>query len=171
MATEPRVALREATADDAATIATLVRWLARATGEEHKVLSAPDDFARHGFGSAPAFRALLAERDGEAIGLALWFYNFSSWRGELGAYLQDIYVDEAARGTGLGRRLLAATAQRAQADGATHLRLSVAADNEGARAFYEHLGFTYRDDECIYQVADAGFDALASLAPDTDSHR
>lgn len=171
MATEPQAALRDATAEDAATIAALVRRLARTTGEEHKVSSNADDFARHGFGATPAFHALLAERDGIAVGLALWFYNFSTWRGELGAYLQDIYVDEAERGSGLGRRLLAATAARARTDGATHLRLSVAKDNDGARLFYEHLGFTYRDDECIYQVADAGFDALASLAPDTDRHR
>ena len=167
MAAESRTVLREATAGDAATIATLIRQLARATGEEHKVGSGPGDFARHGFGPSPAFRALIAERDGRAVGLTLWFYNFSSWRGELGAYLQDIYVDDALRGTGLGRRLLAETARRSRADGATHLRLSVASDNEAAREFYEHLGFTYRDDECIYQVADARFDALAARAPET----
>ncbi len=155
------IVVREAVVDDAATLATLIRRLGTATGEAHKVTSRAEDFARHGFGASPAFHSLLAEREGEACGLALWFYNFSSWRGDLGAYLLDLYVDETERGTGLGRRLLLETARRARAGGATHLRLSVASDNDGARAFYAHLGFTYRDDECIYQVSDAAFDALA----------
>lgn len=158
------ISIRRAVAADAAVISRLITRLADATGEGHKIRSRPEDFAAHGFGERPAFFGLVAESNGEPVGLALWFYNFSSWRGDLGAYLQDLYVDDRFRGTGLGRSLLAETARVARGDGATHLRLSVATDNDPARAFYDHLGFTYRDDECIYQVADAAFERLADQA-------
>ena len=156
------IIIRKANPADAGSIAELVRRLAQATGETDKVKSCADDFLRFGFSTPPAFIALLAERDGSAVGLSLWFYDFSSWRGELGVYLQDLYVDDDLRGSGLGRRLLAATAAAAIADGATHLRLSVAADNAAARRFYQHLGFTHRDDERTYQVSDEAFTSLAT---------
>lgn len=156
------ITLRPVTPADAADIARMVRRLAEATGELHKVRSTAEDFARHGFGDAPAFLGMLALCGDQPVGLSLWFYNFSSWRGDLGVYLQDIYVDEELRGRGIGKRLLAETVRRARADGATHLRLSVATDNDTAREFYARLGFTYRDDECIYQIADAAFGELAA---------
>jgi len=166
VSTPEGVRIRSAVESDAAVIARTILKLAEATGETHKVKSRASDFARHGFGPRPAFLGLLAEHEAhpEPVGLALWFYNFSSWRGDLGAYLQDLWVDEALRGSGLGRGLLAESARRAKADGATHLRLSVATDNSAARAFYARLGFTYRDDECIYQVADETFERLAALS-------
>ncbi|MDZ7644623.1 MAG: GNAT family N-acetyltransferase [Woeseiaceae bacterium] len=165
------VTVRPVERSDAGAIADMIRALGRAIGEEHKVTSRATDFARHGFGPRPAFHGLLAERAGAPVGLALWCYVFSSWRGEPGAYLQDLYVAESERGTGLGRRLLAAVAAGARADGANHLRLSVATDNEPARAFYAHTGSTYRDDECIYQVADADFTALAAAHDSRDDAR
>ncbi len=158
------ITLRPAVRADASAIAHMIRRLAEATGELHKVRSTAADFDRHGFGNSPAFLGLLALGADRPVGLSLWFYSFSSWRGDLGAYLQDLYVDEALRGRGIGRRLLGETARRARADGATHLRLSVATDNDAAREFYDRLGFTYRDDECIYQIADAAFGELAGRA-------
>lgn len=140
----------------------MVRALAAGNGELHKVMSRAEDFATHGFADPPAFRALIAELDGEPVGLSLWFCNFSSWRGDVGIYIQDLYVDHALRGTGLGRRLLKETAQHGLDAGATHLRLSVASSNSGARAFYKRLGLAFRDDECIYQISDREFDALAT---------
>lgn len=155
------VDIRPARSDDAQAIAHMVMKLAESTGHAHKVTSSAEDFLRHGFGDRPEFFGLIAERDATPCGMTLWFYEFSSWRGERGAYLQDIYVADELRGSGLGQRLLAMTAELAMADGATHLRLSVAADNDGARGFYDRLGFTYRDDECIYQLADERLRALA----------
>ncbi len=159
---ETDIIIRKANPEDAKIIATLVRRLARATGEEHKVSSTTDNFLRFGFGAQPAFHTLIAEQGAAAVGLSLWFYDFSTWRGSLGVYLQDLYVDRALRGTGLGRRLLAATARLGVADGATHLRLSVATDNAAARQFYHHLGFTLRDDERTYQVSDDAFNGLVA---------
>jgi len=156
------VTIRCATADDAEILARLVRALAAANGELGKVESRAADFAAHGFAAAPAFHALIAECRGEPVGLSLWFYNFSSWRGDVGVYIQDLYVDSSLRGSGLGRRLLTETARRGRQAGATHLRLSVARSNAGARAFYKRLGLLFRDDECIYQVSDTDFDELAT---------
>ena len=159
---ETDIIIRKANPADAGIITSLVHRLARATGEEDKVSSTTDDFLRFGFGTQPAFHTLLAEQDGSPVGLSLWFYNFSTWRGSMGVFLQDLYVDSELRGSGLGRRLLAATAQIGVADGATHLRLSVATDNAAARQFYQHLGFTLRDDERTYQISDEVFAGLAA---------
>jgi GNAT superfamily N-acetyltransferase len=158
------VTIRAATRADADAMAQMVHALAAVNGEIAKVSSRAEDFAMHGFSDPPLFRALIAEQNGAAVGLSLWFCSFSSYRGDLGVYVQDLYVDDALRGTGLGRRLLEATAQAAQASGATHLRLSVANANSGARAFYRRLGLTYRDDECIYQIANNAFAGLAAGA-------
>ncbi|MEQ8207695.1 MAG: GNAT family N-acetyltransferase, partial [Woeseia sp.] len=102
---DANIIIRRANKSDAGTIAQLIAQLAQATGQSSKMTSTEADFARFGFGAVPAFNVLLAEVSGNAVGLSLWFYNFSSWRGELGAYLQDLYVDDSQRGTGLGRRL------------------------------------------------------------------
>jgi ribosomal protein S18 acetylase RimI-like enzyme len=158
------ITVRLATGHDAATIHALIVDLARATGLREKVTSKPEHFARHGAGELPAFQALIAERDGQALGLCLFFYSFSSWRGELGVYVQDLFVADAARGSGLGRRLIHETARLAKQRGATYLRLSVAKENTAAQKFYRTIGMTESADECIYQVAGATFAQLASAA-------
>ncbi len=153
--------LRKATRADADTIADAVYALARASGESHKSTASAEDFVRHGFSDAPAFQALIAERKGKAVGLSLWFLTFSSFRGDQGVYVSDLYVDDSERGTGLGKRLLKETARLGKEAGATHLRLSVTDTNSNARAFYERLGLKHRDDECIYQASGQSFAQLA----------
>lgn len=153
--------IRLATAEDATRIHGLIVELAKATGLHENVLSQPENFLRHGFGEAPAFRALLAERAGKALGLCLFFYSFSSWRGELGVYVQDLYVSPETRGSGLGRRLIQQTAALASARGATYLRLSVATTNVAAQKFYDVIGLRRSDEECIYHAVGPAFDRLA----------
>jgi len=153
--------LRMATRADAATIADAIHALARASGESHKSTASAEDFERHGFSDPPAFHALIAEKNGKAVGLSLWYLAFSSFRGEQGVYVSDLYVDIGERGTGLGKRLLKETAQLGKAAGATHLRLSVADANSNAHAFYERLGLEHRDDERIYQASGQSFVELA----------
>jgi GNAT superfamily N-acetyltransferase len=151
------VAIRAATECDSAVLHDLILRLAAATGPGKAVTSSPEDFARH----AARFEALVAEREGEPLGFCLYFPTFSSWRGEPGVYVQDLYVAKDARGTGLGRRLLAETARRARERGARYLRLSVASHNAAAREFYRSTGLAHADDECIYQAIGAAFDRLA----------
>lgn len=158
------ITVRLATEDDAATIHALIVDLARATGLREKVTSEPEHFARHGAGERPAFQALIAEREGQALGLCLFFYSFSSWRGELGVYVQDLFVATAARGSGLGRRLIHDTARLAKQRGATYLRLSVAKENSAAQEFYRTIGLGESEDECIYQASGDAFERLAVAA-------
>jgi ribosomal protein S18 acetylase RimI-like enzyme len=155
------VVLRQGTADDAAAIHAMVRALARDLGSEERMHSTVEDFRRCGCGSPPTFDALLAERMGTPVGLCLYFASFSSWRGEPGVYLQDIWVAESERGTGLAQRMVAECARRAAAKGARYMRLSVDRGNDAARAFYTRLGLRHAAHECIYTATGAAFEALA----------
>ena len=153
--------IRRASEADAATIHALVLELAAAIGKTGKVASRAEDIRNKGFGADPAFEALIAERGGGAIGLCLFFESFSSWDGRRGVYVQDIYVSEAARGLGLGRRLLAEAAAISRARGGSYLRLSVEAANDKAQAFYQSIGLAWSRGERIYQVRGDDFAALA----------
>ncbi|MEE2692173.1 MAG: GNAT family N-acetyltransferase [Pseudomonadota bacterium] len=156
------VTIRKATRADAAAIHRMVVDLARATGKLGAVSSTVDDIAREGFGDKPAFEALIAFDGEEAVGLALYFPEFSTWRGERGVYLQDLYVAETARRAGLGRRLVEALAAEAGRQGAAYLRLSVDAANQRAAAFYERLGFAEMREDRMFILKDARFEALRS---------
>src|SRR5690349_23844258 len=99
--------------------------MARAMGDADKITSTSADIRKYGFGDHPAFEVLIAERDGTFVGLCLTFASFSTWRGEPGIYVQDLYVGDAFRGHRIGEKLLRAVARRAKAKGAGYLRLSV----------------------------------------------
>ena len=88
----------------------LVRELAIYVKHEHHAKATPDDFRRHLFGPRPAAEAALAEMGGKAVGFALWFSTFSTFRGQPGLYLEDIFVRPEYRGRGIGKALLAAVA-------------------------------------------------------------
>ncbi len=153
--------IRRAAEADAAAIHALVVELAVAIGMPGKVASSVADIRDQGFGADPAFEALIAEQDGAAVGLCLFFESFSSWDGRRGVYVQDIYISEAARGLGLGRRLLAEAAAISRARGGSYLRLSVEAENDQAQVFYKRAGLAWSKNERIYQVRGDDFVALA----------
>ncbi|MDH4048295.1 MAG: GNAT family N-acetyltransferase [Gammaproteobacteria bacterium] len=161
MGEDNRITIRLADPQDAEAVHSMIYALAEALGDERKVVSTVEDLIEHGFSRQAAFEVLLAERNSDPMGICLFFYSFSTWRGALGVYIQDLYVSDQARGTGLGRRLVAETARIAATRGADHLRLTVDSKNTSAQAFYETLGMIVRDDELIYQASDAAFDALA----------
>jgi len=155
------ITVRQARESDCDSIHAMILSLGRATNDAHRIKSEPADFARHGFGDESLFDALIAERDGKTVGLSLFFYTFSTWLGEPGVYVQDLYVAKSERRTGLGRRLLAETARIGRERGATHLRLTVDAANANAKSFYERLGMEHRDKEDTYHIGGAPFDNLA----------
>jgi GNAT superfamily N-acetyltransferase len=162
-ASKNAIHIREATAEDANDIHSMIKALAEGMGMGEQIRSTPEDFRDYGFGSRPAFEALIAERAGTAIGLCLYFYSFSSWAGKRGVYVQDIYVDKSARGTGLGRRLLAETARRAAAQGAAFMRLAVDKDNQSARDFYLNAGMVLAELDLIYKDCNEAFTALQKI--------
>ncbi|WP_329111489.1 GNAT family N-acetyltransferase [Micromonospora sp. NBC_01699] len=113
------------------------------------------------FAEQPAlFGHVAVDTDGNPIGLALWFLNFSTWRGVHGIYLEDLYVRPAARGTGTGRRLLATLAAVCVERGYERLDWSVLSWNP-AREFYHAIGATAMDGWLPYRLTGAALTDLA----------
>ncbi|MFE9315551.1 GNAT family N-acetyltransferase [Streptomyces albidoflavus] len=114
------------------------------------------------FGPHPAAFAHLAEDDttGEPVGFALWFLNFSTWRGVHGIYLEDLYVRPEARGGGHGKALLRELARTCVERGYQRLEWSVLDWNEPSIRFYEALGARPQDEWTVYRLTDG---ALAEL--------
>jgi GNAT superfamily N-acetyltransferase len=154
------VSIRKADKKDSATIHRLILELAVFEELEHAVKAGVGDIERMGFGERPYFECLLAEEDGEALGFALYFHNFSTFEGRPGLYLEDLYVGPAARGKGVGRALIAALAKLCKEQDFRRLDLSVLHWNP-ARRFYETLGMSHNEAWLGYRLEG---DALAALA-------
>lgn len=154
--------IRTATIDDAPAIHAMITAIASETRLDHKVTSTPADIAAHGFGTDPEFQVLIAEDGKQPAGMCLYFRSFSTWRGSVGGYIQDLFVHPDHRGSGLAALLLDATAARIVADGGTYLRLSVDADNVRGQRFYAKQGMRWSDDERIFQIDGADFEAIAA---------
>ncbi|NML75386.1 GNAT family N-acetyltransferase [Rhizobium sp. S-51] len=153
--------IRQALAGDVETLHAALLALARHTGDEGKMESTPADLLKHGFGERPDFEALIAEVDGRFAGMCLSFPSFSTWRGQPGIYVQDLYVEDAFRGRKIGERLLKAAAARGHQRGARYLRLSVDTANLSAQAFYERVGIRHSRDEQIHMMRGEAFEAFA----------
>jgi GNAT superfamily N-acetyltransferase len=158
------IAIRPATAEDVPTLLALIRALAAYEHAEDKVMADEATLRAEGFGERPAFEAILAYVDGRPVGFGLYFHNFSTWVGRRGLYVEDLFVEEWARGRGLGERLLAELAGIALARGCRRLDLSVLRWNP-ARAFYERIGLRHLDEWLPYRVEDEGLRALAARVP------
>jgi GNAT superfamily N-acetyltransferase len=153
--------LRSATIDDAPTIAGLIRELAVYEKLEDQARATADDLARHLFGDRPAAEVILAEVAGEAVGFALFFSNFSTFRGQPGIYLEDIFVRLEFRGQGIGKALLAKVARIAVDRGCGRLEWSVLDWNQPSIDFYRSQGAVPMDEWTVFRVAD---EALLLLA-------
>jgi len=113
------------------------------------------------FRPSPALFGHVAEVDGEVVGCALWFLNFSTWHGTHGIYLEDLYVRPAARGGGLGKALLTALAEECVARGYARLEWWVLNWNEPAIGFYESLGAIAMDEWTVYRLTGDALDGVA----------
>jgi GNAT superfamily N-acetyltransferase len=113
------------------------------------------------FGQSPRAFCELAEWDGEVAGFSLWFYNFSTFRGRHGIYLEDLFVRPDFRGKGLGKALIVSLARRCVAENLARFEWSVLDWNAPSIAFYKALGATMQDDWTGCRVTG---DALAALA-------
>ncbi len=148
--------LRPARESDVPTLRTMLQKLAEHDGGAYSVAS-EKALREGGFGARPLFRAVVAEEE-RPLGMAIFHPDFSTHRGEPGVFIQDIWVEPAARGHGLGRRLLA-EAIRQQDWGARYIVLGVSPENMTAEAFYDRLGFTRRGYEMMI-LTGAGVGAL-----------
>ena len=137
--------LRFATVEDIELLLQLIRELATYEKAPEAVVATEDDLRRHGFGPEPRFEALLAFFDDEPAGFALFYPDFSTWRGRPGLFLEDLYVREWARGRGVGRRLMTRLAALAVERDWPALHFNVL-DWNPARGFYRRLGIERRNE-------------------------
>ncbi|MEM8886186.1 MAG: GNAT family N-acetyltransferase [Planctomycetota bacterium] len=158
--------LRTAEPEDAATIHRFIQGLAEYEKEPDAVEVTPAQLAEQLAQAKPPFECLLAERNGTAVGFALFFESYSTWRGRVGLYLEDLYVPPEHRGQGIGKALLRRLAQLTVERGGARLEWAVLDWNEPAIRFYESLGARPMDEWTTWRLTD---DALRSLgAPDSD---
>lgn len=144
--------LRPAEPRDIPTLRAMLQALSDHDGGGHEVGS-EQSLLQHGFGPRPLYRAVIAEAEAP-VGMAIYYPDFSTHRGEPGVYVQDIYLAPAARGTGIAQALLAEVMAR-QDWGAQYMTLGVSPDNAVANRFYTRLGFRHRAYDFLILDSDA----------------
>jgi GNAT superfamily N-acetyltransferase len=155
------IAVRWAKPDDASTIIRFVRGLAAFEGEPAESVKLTEgDLLRDVFGPTPRAEVLIAERDHAPLGFALFFHNYSTWEGRSGLYIEDLFVEETERKSGVGRALMAAIARLARDRGCARVELGVLEWNP-AREFYHRLGMRHMAEWLPYRMDG---DAIATLA-------
>jgi len=158
--------IRTATAGDVDAIHGLICDLADYERARSEVKATPDQLRAALFGPTPAVFALVAETDGEVVGFALYFLNFSTWEGVHGIYLEDLYVRPTQRGTGRGKALLAALAAIAVARGYARVEWSVLDWNTPSIGFYRRLGAVAMDEWTGFRLTGVPLAAAASSGAD-----
>ena len=156
--------IRKAEPRDAALIYAFVRELAEYEKLLSSVVATEDDIRAALFGAAPRAFCDIAEWAGAPAGFALWFYNFSTFRGRYGIYLEDLYVRPQFRGRGIGKALLTHLARRCAEEGLARLEWAVLDWNAPSIAFYESLGAGPQGDWIIYRLAGEALGALAAAS-------
>jgi GNAT superfamily N-acetyltransferase len=158
----PNIQIRPATPDDVPLMLHLVRELAIFEHEPDAVHATEDDFRRFGFGSEKQFDCLLAYVGEQPAGLALYFFNYSTWTGKPGIHLEDLFVLPDFRKQGIGRALLSAVAHIATEKGCPRLQWDVLLWNEKAIEFYKAHGAHLKDDWATMRVESEALIGLAS---------
>jgi GNAT superfamily N-acetyltransferase len=157
----PSFLLRPATPGDVPEVLRLIRGLAEYERLLHEVTATEAELRDALFGSVPRAHAVIAEVDGAAVGLALFYYTFNTFKLRPNIFLEDLFVDPGYRGSGIGLALMRHLAQRAVAERCGRIEWRVLNWNQPAIDFYERLGAKPVDSWHIKQLSG---DALAALA-------
>lgn len=152
--------IRPATINDAELLSAMIREFAEFTHDLDHVTIQPKDLARDGFGANPQFRALIAEWSGEPAGYALFFGYYSTWVGRA-LFLEDLFVRQAFRGQGVGKKLLATVARIALDESCQRMRWEVLDWNKPAIAMYKALGAEFREGLLPVLISDEPLKRLA----------
>jgi GNAT superfamily N-acetyltransferase len=163
-----RFTIRPATPDDVEALANLVRELAIYEKLEQLAKATATDFHKYLFGTRAFAEALIAEVASAPVGMALFFHTFSTFRGQPGIYLEDLFVQPEHRNLGIGKALLGSLAKIARERGCGRLEWAVLNWNEPAIAFYKSLGGLPLEEWTTYRIADDALDRLAQLAPKSE---
>ncbi|MBR0717026.1 GNAT family N-acetyltransferase [Bradyrhizobium liaoningense] len=153
--------IRRARPDEAGLVLAFVRELAEYEKLLHELEATEADIANALFGENPRLFCEIAEWNGEPVGFAAWFVNFSTFSGRHGIYLEDLFVRPAHRGKGIGKALLVHLANECLANGWSRLQWSVLDWNTPSIDFYKSLGAVMMDDWTLCRVTG---DALTKLA-------
>jgi GNAT superfamily N-acetyltransferase len=158
--------IRPATPADVPQILAFIRALALYEREPDAVLATEADLQRDGFGPTPRFRCIIADwtQDGtvQPAGFALYFYNYSTWAGHAGIYLEDLFVLPELRGKGIGKALLIRVAAIAVAEGCPRLEWSVLDWNQPSIDFYHQMGAVMKSEWKGMRVSGEALPALAA---------
>ena len=155
------ITIRPADVGDVGVILQFIRDLAKYEHLEHEVAATEGMLREALFGGRPYAEVVLACLNGEPVGFALFFHNFSTFLGRAGIYLEDLYVRPEARGHGVGRRLLTWLAATAVSRGCGRLEWAVLDWNEPSIRFYRKLGAVALDDWTTYRVTGPALTELA----------
>jgi GNAT superfamily N-acetyltransferase len=153
--------IRRATAADVPQILAFVRALATYEREPDAAVATEADLLRDGFGLKPFYFCLIAERDGQPAGFALYFFNYSTWAGRPGIYLEDIFVQPKFRSLGIGKALLQRVATIALENNCTRLQWEVLDWNTPAIDFYRAMGAEFLDEWRNVRVSGGALQRLA----------
>src|SRR5262245_55610542 len=154
--------IRPATPADVPAIAQLIRDLAEYERLAHAVTFDESKLREYLFGPRPYCEVLIAEDGGEVVGFALFFHNYSTFRGQPGIYLEDLFVKPERRGKGHGKALLKALAKLALERDCGRLEWSVLNWNTPAIEFYKALGANAMDEWTVYRLTDEALTKLAT---------
>ena len=157
----PNFEIRKARAEDILTIAQLIRELAEYERAPNEAIATEEGLREVLFGEKPAAEVLLACEKEVAVGFAVYFFNFSTWLGRPGLYLEDLFVRPSERGKGYGRALLQRLAQIARERGCGRMEWAVLDWNEPAIGFYKNLGAKPQEEWTVFRLTSAGIAQLA----------
>ena len=146
------IQIREAGIEDVPLIMRFIRGIAEFERLSDKVVASEGVIADSLFGKKPAAHVILAYADGAPAGFAVYFFNFSTFVGRSGMYLEDIFVPENKRGMGIGEAMMRHLARLANAEGCTRMEWAVL-DWNPARSFYEGLGAEPKKDWVLYRIS------------------
>ncbi len=153
--------IRDATLADVPVILQLIRDLATYERAPNDVVATEEGLCDVLFGREPSAKVLLAFEGKEPVGFAVYFFNFSTWLGRPGLYLEDLFVKPETRGCGYGRALLVQLARIAHARGCGRMEWAVLDWNEPAIQFYKKLGANAQDDWTVFRLTRNGIERLA----------
>ncbi len=160
--------IRPATPDDVPLIQQFIRDLAEYERSPESAVATQEDLLRDGFGPSPKYRCLIAEWAGQPAGFAFFFYNYSTWQGKPGLYLEDLFVKPAFRGKGIGKALLLYLAQVAVDENCGRFQWQVLDWNTPAIEFYKSLGAEMMSEWLTMRVEGDAIKKMASMGKKTE---
>ena len=161
--------IRAATPADVPQILAFIRALAAYERAPDAVTATEEGLMRDGFGPNPFYSCLIAEQDGQPAGFALYFFNYSTWMGRPGIYLEDIFVHPEFRGLGIGKALLKQVAAIAVENGCPRLQWEVLDWNTPAIEFYRAMGAEFLDEWRNVRISGEALNRLAGVPKDRSS--